>query len=77
MHVGALLKAYISTNKHNQVIFKIYREMLKELAWYWCFFFAQLIRYVCLFFFFLVREERFAKHLIMVESYLNLQDMRV
>lgn len=37
MDVRAVLKVYRFTNKHNQVNLKISREMMKELAWYWCF----------------------------------------
>lgn len=57
-------------NKHNQVNFKRSREMVKRIGLvlvgflYYYFFFAQLIGYVYLFF---IMEERFAKHLIMVE----------
>ena len=47
LDVWAVLKVYIFTNKHNQVNFKISREMVKRIGLVLVFF-APLIRYVYL-----------------------------
>lgn len=71
MDVRAVLKVYIFTNKHNQIDFKIGREMVKRIGLVLVFFCPT--HTICLSL--CVREEKFAKHLTMVES--RLQDMSI